>query len=274
MTPYLRAANVKDGVLDLSDVKEMNFTPRERGEFQLEPGDVLVTEGAGSLAAVGAAAVWSGELDSPVCFQNTLLRLRPRGGTDGRYLAWWARHAYGDRLFAAEATGVNIFHVSADRVRSMGVALPSESKQRAIADFLDAETARIDAAVSMRRRWLHLAAERFAAQIDASSEQLPSEVPLKRVARLSYGLGQPPPLSDDGVPIIRATNIDAGTINPTGLIYAQKGDLPVDRCPPLRLGEVLVVRSGALTGDSAIITSEWVGASPSTVRSASDSFRR
>ena len=79
MVRYLRAANVKDGSLDLSDVKEMDFNPAEQVTYALRPGDVLVTEGAGSLAAVGASAVWDGELDGIVCFQNTLLRLRAKG---------------------------------------------------------------------------------------------------------------------------------------------------------------------------------------------------
>jgi type I restriction enzyme S subunit len=57
MVPYLRAANIKDGYLDLSDIKEMNFTPDEQRVFSLNPGDVLVSEGAGSLQAVGASAV-------------------------------------------------------------------------------------------------------------------------------------------------------------------------------------------------------------------------
>jgi type I restriction enzyme S subunit len=48
MVPYLRAANVKDGTLDLSDVKTMNFTPDEQRLFSLQPGDVLVTEGSGA----------------------------------------------------------------------------------------------------------------------------------------------------------------------------------------------------------------------------------
>lgn len=102
MVPYLRAANVKDGYLDLSDVKEMNFTPDEQRVFSLRPGDVLVSEGAGSLAAVGASAVWDGSLAGVVCFQNTLLRLRPMSAvTSSRFLAWWARHAYASGLFAS-----------------------------------------------------------------------------------------------------------------------------------------------------------------------------
>lgn len=150
MVPYLRAANVKDGTLDLDDVKSMNFTPAEQRVFGLRPGDVLVTEGSGSLAAIGASAVWNGEVPGRVCFQNTLLRLRPRHDTDPRFLAWWARAAYANGLFASIATGANIYHLSAERVRALPIALPTLEEQRRIADFLDAETALIDRMLTLR----------------------------------------------------------------------------------------------------------------------------
>lgn len=87
-------------------------------------------------------------------------------------------------------------------------------------------------------------------------------VPMKRRARVRYGLGQPPPLSDDGVPILRATNIERGRIHARDLIRASIEDLPLDRTPLLEAGEVLVVRSGAYTGDSALVTERWAGSAP------------
>lgn len=184
MTPYLRAANVKDGVLDLSDVKEMNFDPPERARYSLQCGDILVTEGSGSLSAVGASAVWSEELQEPICFQNTLLRLRPRSGTDGRFLAWWCRYAFADGLFASVATGANIFHLSAERIRALPMKLLSLQRQRAIADFLDAETARIDALIAKKRRLIELLdEEQMSVVTDAvcgeltSTSQGPTDLP-------------------------------------------------------------------------------------------------
>lgn len=85
---------------------------------------------------------------------------------------------------------------------------------------------------------------------------------LKRVAHISYGLSQPPTLSAPGIPIIRATNISRGRIISDGMIYATKGNLPLDRVPLLREGEILVVRSGAYTGDSALITASWADCAP------------
>lgn len=160
MTPYLRAANVKDGELDLSDVKSMNFEPHERDQFSLQRGDVLVTEGSGSLTAVGASAVWSGEIEGVMCFQDTLLRLRPRGSTDPRFLAWWCRYAYADGLFASVAQGANIHHISAERVRSLPMAYVPPTTQRVIADYLDAETSRINSIIEREHQTVNLLVER------------------------------------------------------------------------------------------------------------------
>ncbi|MDG4789216.1 restriction endonuclease subunit S [Micromonospora sp. WMMD1102] len=185
MVKYLRAANVKDGRLDLSDVMSMNFTPDEQRIFGLKQGDVLVTEGSGSLTSVGASAVWRAENSEPVCFQNTLLRLRPRAGvTDGRFLGWWARSAFGSGLFASLADGANIYHLSAERVRAIRIDLPPLNEQRRIADFLDAETARIDGLIEAQRRVTHLLRERR--NVGAIAHITGLTEPKRRTSRLAW----------------------------------------------------------------------------------------
>jgi type I restriction enzyme S subunit len=179
MRPYLRAANVKDGQLDVTDIKEMNFDPKEQITFSLRPGDVLVTEGSGSLASVGASAVWNGELSGTVCFQNTLIRLRPREGiTDARYLGWWARAAYASGQFASIASGANIYHISSERTKSLAVNLPSLEEQSRIADFLDMETAKINEFITLRNKQLALAREEESADIHNSVRGAPLDVPM------------------------------------------------------------------------------------------------
>jgi len=184
MVRYLRAANVLDGQLDLSDVKEMNFSPGEQLTYALRAGDVLISEGSGSLATVGANAVWNGEVDGVVCFQNTLLRLRPRENADARYLAWWCRHAFGSGLFASIATGANIYHLSGERLRSLPLRAPNKSTQRAIADFLDRETARIDAIIVRKRLLTSNLDARCEAAIDSSFADLLGSATVSPTSRL------------------------------------------------------------------------------------------
>lgn len=162
---YLRSANVADGRLDLSDVKTMNFTPVERAIFALADGDVLMTEGSGSVETVGTSAVWRKDLPGPVCFQNTLIRLRPRAGTTiGPFLAWWARHARVSGQIAAVSSGANIKHLGSDGLKRLTLEVPSLEEQRRIADFLDDRVACIDQIITARSQQLGDVDEAFAAK--------------------------------------------------------------------------------------------------------------
>jgi len=139
MVPYLRAANVKDGRLLLDDVLEMNFSPREQDTFRLVMGDVLVTEGCGSLEQLGASAVWREDKDGTVCFQNTLLRLRAlEGATDPGYVHHLARYAHRAGWWATLASGTNIFHIGSERAKAMPAPLPPLDEQRSASTLLDA----------------------------------------------------------------------------------------------------------------------------------------
>jgi type I restriction enzyme S subunit len=76
MRPYLRVANVFEDRIDISDVKRMNFTPREFEVYLLKEGDILLNEGQ-SLELVGRPAMYRNEIPD-CCFQNTLIRFRAR----------------------------------------------------------------------------------------------------------------------------------------------------------------------------------------------------
>lgn len=60
--------------------------------------------------------------------------------------------------------------------------------------------------------------------------------------------------------MIRATDVDAGTIRTTNFMRVDPAVLPLDRNPYLKAGEIIVVRSGAYTGDSAIVPPALEGA--------------
>ncbi len=85
-------------------------------------------------------------------------------------------------------------------------------------------------------------------------------IKLKRLGQIRYGLGQPPKESIGGFPLIRATNVKSGRIIAKGLVYVDPRDIPQARNAILRTNEIIVVRSGALTADSAIIPEEYDGA--------------
>lgn len=264
MVPYLRAVNVSDGQLNLGDVKEMNFTPDEQRIFNLKPGDVLVTEGSGSLSAVGASAVWRGDIPGTVCFQNTLLRLRPRSlATDSRFLEWWCRAAFADGIFASVATGANIFHISADRVRTLPVRCPPLDTQRAIANFLDVETARIDALIANMRRMIQLLEERCKAQISRALWAQPGyrRVRLKHLTSLPTSGNRDHgsfTFTEEGVPCLRGLNVRPAYIDRRVLLRISSIDSFRHKNTILNSNDLVIVRSG-MAGSAAVIPPDLDG---------------
>jgi type I restriction enzyme S subunit len=161
------------------------------------------------------------------------------------------------------------------------IPIPPNSEQHRIAAYLDKTCAAIDKAIeakqkqletldALRKSIIHNAVTRG---LDDSVELKDSRVEwigriprnwdvrrIKSIAEIRYGLGQPPAQKDDGLPMVRATNVSAGKITDKDLIYIDPRELPPGRNPYLKEGEIIVVRSGAYTGDSAIIPKRYAGA--------------
>ncbi len=90
-----------------------------------------------------------------------LCAIRPHPGTNRQFL-WWALNALRAELDRA-SVGSTYAAVTAEDVDALPIPRISESTQRAIADFLDAETARIDALIDRKRRLATKLQERRAA---------------------------------------------------------------------------------------------------------------
>lgn len=118
-----------------------------------EPGDVLLSV----RAPVGALNV----ADRRYGIGRGLCAIRPGRDLDHRF-AWWMVVAMAPRL-SAVATGSTYDAVSADDVATLPMPLPPPAAQRAVADYLDRETSRVDALIGARQRMLELLEERWEA---------------------------------------------------------------------------------------------------------------
>jgi type I restriction enzyme S subunit len=149
-TKYIRAANLTWNGLDLTDVLDMDFRPEEQATYGLKAGDVLLSEASGSASEVGKPAVWNGELEN-CCFQNTVIRFRPRAVTSAFALVAF-QHFARNRVFAQVSKGVGIHHLSADRFASMPFLLPPENEQCRIVAKIEELFSDLDAAVAALTR--------------------------------------------------------------------------------------------------------------------------
>jgi type I restriction enzyme S subunit len=165
LADYMRAANVQpDGVLKL-EPKQMWFRPGELDVLDLRRGDVVVVEGG--VGGFGRAAYLDHDLEG-WGFQNSINRLRPRGGTDGRFIAYYLIALRTAGFIERYCNVVSMPHLTAEKLAAIPIPIPPFDEQRRIADYLDEQTAKIDTLIEESERFIELARERRAALITAA----------------------------------------------------------------------------------------------------------
>ncbi len=136
MRPYLRVANVFEDRIDVSDILEMNFTPRDFETYRLEYGDILLNEGQ-SLELIGRPAIYRNEVPN-ACFQNTLVRFKAKEWMSGDFAFNVFRTYFHNGIFqriARWTTG--IAHLGAERFSNVEFPLPSSLEQQKIVEEIE-----------------------------------------------------------------------------------------------------------------------------------------
>jgi type I restriction enzyme S subunit len=127
--PYLRVANVYTDRLELDDVTDIGMTQAEWDKTRLQPGDVLIVEGNGSIDHIGRAARWGGDL--PECsHQNHLIRWRTHGNVDPRFALLWLMSPVGrSALMDLASTSAGLYTLSISKISKVPIRVPSTQEQ-------------------------------------------------------------------------------------------------------------------------------------------------
>jgi type I restriction enzyme S subunit len=156
--PYLRVANVQDGHLDLSEMKEIRIRKSEIDRYRLQRGDVVLTEG-GDFDKLGRGFIWRGELDLCV-HQNHVFAVRTvRERLLPEFFAYLAQSAYGKAYFLKVAhKTTNLASINSTKLKAFPVLVPPTlNEQSEIVAILDA----IDRDIDLHKRKRALLDELF-----------------------------------------------------------------------------------------------------------------
>jgi type I restriction enzyme, S subunit len=180
-------AKVNGGVL--------SATERTLTELGLATGSRAVAKGSlvlSTRAPIGYVA----EASVPMAFNQGCRGLVPADAADSRYFRYQLLVAT-TRLSAA-GQGSTFVELSGDALAAMPIVVPPIGRQRAIADFLDVETARINALIAKKHRLIELLDEWAIADLESrldpaeySAPQLGERRRLGTVCRFLGGT-QPP----------------------------------------------------------------------------------
>ncbi|WP_454171346.1 restriction endonuclease subunit S [Microbacterium maritypicum] len=136
-----------------------------------EPGDILVSVRA-PVGAVNIADVKYG-------IGRGLCAVRPTIG-HSRFFYWWLLSC--SEHLNSVATGSTFTAISASDIGDLRISVVDSGEQRAISDFLDRETAEIDAFIADQEELIGLLTERRDASWQSAIDSLSAtEVPLRRI---------------------------------------------------------------------------------------------
>ncbi len=252
LAPYMRAANVQpDGALALDNVNEMWFGEGELKQLSIRAGDVVVVEGG--QGGFGRAAYVGQDLPG-WGFQNSINRLRPIGDLDGRFIAFYLIALRASGFIRAYSNVVSMPHLTAEKLARIPIPLPPLEVQRAIADYLDGETAHIDTLIVEQQRLIEMLRERRASVI--GSALTPTELwdrrKVKHIGQTNLGkmldAGRAVRDGDRVRPYVRAADVRAdGSVNLVDLNAMPFSDAEMEFFD-LRAGDVLLIEGGATVG--------------------------
>ena len=142
-TKYIRAANISENGIDVSDILDMEFLPYEKEKYLLKQNDILLSEASGSPNQVGKPAIWNNEIDD-CCFQNTVIRHR-LFSNHPKYVFWFYKYLYLSSFFAKLAGGVGINHIGSTKFSNIEIPIPSLDEQKRIVAEIESRFERADA---------------------------------------------------------------------------------------------------------------------------------
>ena len=168
------------------DFMQATASEAEIAKFGLTVDDVIITKDSESWDDIGVPALVQEN------YRRSCVRLSPRSSSplqteDGRCLSVPVPPGKGRSgcSLSWRPMGVTRFGIPKSEIGTMRLPVPPLPQQRAIADYLDRETARLDALVAAKERVLGLLAEKRRALITRA---------------VTRGLDPSVPLRDSGIP--------------------------------------------------------------------------
>lgn len=181
---YIRITDIA-GPRTLRDDTFMSLPLDQAAEAPLEVGDILA---AAVGATFGKTYLHTKDI-GPAAYAGYLVRISLKRSFDPRYVAYWTESNYYWDQVNTSVVQSTIQNFSASKYGELRLPVPAFGLQRAIANFLDRETARIDALIVAKERLIGLLAEKRRAFITRA---------------VTRGLDPNVPLRDSGIPWLGA----------------------------------------------------------------------
>jgi type I restriction enzyme, S subunit len=170
----IQMSNLKSGSIELDENRKVPIDAIPKGFF-LKANDLLY----GMSGSIGNYAVVP-DVKEILALNQRVGRFHSYFDLLGRYLLYFIQSNTFDTQVRLMMTGTAQFNISSNQIHRIDIALPYFNEQKAIAAFLDRETARIDALIEKKEKLIELLKEKRIALItQAVTKGLDPNAPMK-----------------------------------------------------------------------------------------------
>jgi type I restriction enzyme S subunit len=273
---YLCAANIRWNGVDTGINKQMWYSSKEKGQYLLKKGDVLIMEGG----SIGTTSVYNGEFE-PCYIQNSVHCCRGIKSNNTKLLYYWMYLTYNSGYLDVVCNKATIAHYTKEKVCKTPLVLISPEEQDLIVDFLDGQCEKIDSIVTDLEKQIEilqkykksLITETVTKGLDKSAHVKESGIDAIGLINQSYvisklkyivvtpitdGPHETPILLDEGIPFLSAEAVRNERLefdNKRGCISEADHEMYCKKCKPQR-NDIFMIKSGATTGNIALVDTD------------------
>jgi type I restriction enzyme S subunit len=255
---FLSTPNIKNSVIDFENVNYIDeFRFEESPELKLQKGDVLLVKDGNTLGITNIVS----DLPRAATVNGSIAVVRT-DTLEPRFLRYALASDLVQEMIAAVKAGMGVPHLFQADIKKFPLPRPALLVQRAIADYLDSEIARIDALIEKKQRMVELLEERRRAAFDIftvptalggtadAGGQRWDVASIKHMAHFFTDGDwiESPFIQDDGIRLIQTGNIGEGVYRDQGYRFISDQTFRELGCTEILPGDVLISRLAGPVG--------------------------
>lgn len=219
----LRANNINEGKINFDDIVYVDKSKVKKEQY-LKKGDILVCASSGSKELVGKAAFIN--KDYAVTFGAFCKLIRPKDCIAGYLGHYFNSQMYKEKI-SSLALGANINNIRNEHIDELLIYLPNKAEQQNISILLDEVSDLTDKRKKQLKKLDELVKSRFVEMFgdpEKNTFSWKEEELSKHLTVIGGYAFKSEQFSEEGIPVLRIGNINAGFFKPVNLVYWEDDD--------------------------------------------------
>jgi len=153
-------------ITSTTELSSGTCSTKELKKFRLKKNDVLITKDSETPDEIGVPSFVEKDFENTVCGYHLAQLTSDKTQLSGEFLFRFMQSDFVNAFFETESNGITRYGLGKDSIGNLRILLPSILLQKAISDFLEKKTIKIDNEISNNQKLIELLKEKRQATIN------------------------------------------------------------------------------------------------------------